>query len=83
MAHVVRMIAFAGARDVLGAAELDLTMPGPCSAAEVLEQVCARWPALLPYRRSLRLAVNGAYAAPDDVVRGGDEVALIPPVAGG
>ena len=82
MGHV-RMLAFAGARDVLGAAEVEMPLPAPCSAAELLERICQRWPALAPYRRSLRLAVNGSYASGGELVRGGDEVALIPPVAGG
>jgi molybdopterin converting factor small subunit len=82
MKHV-RMLAFAGARDVLGTAEVDLPLAAPCTAAELLDAVCARWPALLPHRRSLRLAVNGSWAADGDPVDGGDEVALIPPVAGG
>ena len=29
------------------------------------------------------VAVNQEYAAPGDIIRAGDEVALIPPVAGG
>jgi len=29
------------------------------------------------------LAVNATYASPGAVIRGGDEVAIIPPVAGG
>lgn len=83
MNAAVRVLAFAGARDVLGAGELELPLPGPCTAAELLEVVCARYPALVPYRRSIRVAVNGVYAEPGDRVQGGDEVALIPPVAGG
>ncbi len=83
MDPAVRVLAFAGARDVLGAGELDFQLPGPCTAAELLDEVCARYPGLVPYRRSIRVAVNGSYAAPGDPVRGGDEVALIPPVAGG
>ena len=79
----VRVLAFAGARDVLGSPELRFPLPGPCTASELLGQVCARYPALVPYRGSLRVAVNGVYAAPGDPVRAGDEVALIPPVAGG
>jgi molybdopterin converting factor subunit 1 len=83
MDAAVRVLAFAGARDVLGDGEVALPLPGPCTAAELLDHVCARYPALVPYKRSLRVAVNGAYAAPHDPVRSGDEVALIPPVAGG
>lgn len=83
MSNSVRMLAFAGARDVLGAGEIELPLGAPCTAAELLADVCRRWPALEPYRRSLRVAVNGAYAAAGDPVTYGDEVALIPPVAGG
>ncbi len=83
MSGSVRMLAFAGAREVLGAGALDFPLAHPCRADELLGEVCARYPALVPYRASLRLAVNGAYAAPGDPVADGDEVALIPPVAGG
>jgi len=43
----------------------------------------SRYPALAPHRRSIRIAVNGTYAFATDPVRPGDEIALIPPVAGG
>jgi molybdopterin converting factor subunit 1 len=80
---MVRVLAFAGARDVLGTSELLLPMDGACTAAELLGRVCQQFPRLEPYRRSIRVAVNGAYAQWDDKVHSGDEVALIPPVAGG
>jgi sulfur-carrier protein len=83
MERSVRLLAFAGARDVLGAPELTLPLAAPCSAAELLAAVCLRYPALVPWRASIRIAVNGTYAQPDDPVSFGDEVALIPPVAGG
>jgi molybdopterin converting factor small subunit len=79
----VRLLAFAGARDVLGSAELAFPLAAPCTAAELLAEVCRRYPALAPWQGSIRVAVNGAYAAADDRVASGDEVALIPPVAGG
>jgi sulfur-carrier protein len=81
--NAVRLLAFAGARDVLGAAEITLPLAAPCTAAELLAEVCRRYPALQPWRSSLRVAVNGAYAQAEDRVSFGDEVALIPPVAGG
>lgn len=83
MVAAVRVLAFAGARDVLGAGEVALPLASPCTAAELLDHVCACYPGLLPYKRSIRVAVNGVYAAPHDPVGTGDEVALIPPVAGG
>lgn len=83
MQRAVKMLAFAGARDVVGAAEVQLPIDGACTAAGLLASIVERWPGLAPYRQSLRLAVNGTYASPGDAVRDGDEVALIPPVAGG
>jgi molybdopterin synthase catalytic subunit/molybdopterin synthase sulfur carrier subunit len=81
--QAVRLLAFAGARDIIGAGEVELALDAPCTAAELLDRVCERFPALVPYRGSLRVAINGLYAMPGDSVTFGDEVALIPPVAGG
>lgn len=83
MEKAVVLLAFAGARDVLGAAELTFPIDAPCTAGELLAEVCRRHPALAPWRGAIRVAVNGTYAAADDPVAFGDEVALIPPVAGG
>ena len=79
----MRLLAFAGAREVLGAPDMTLPLAAPCSAGELLAAVCLRYPALAPWRASIRVAVNGTYALADDPVSFGDEVALIPPVAGG
>lgn len=83
MANAVRLLVFAGARDVIGAGELDMELEGRCTVLEFMNRICERFPALVPYRASLRLAVNGSYASNKDYVSSGDEVALIPPVAGG
>ncbi|MCC6525643.1 MAG: MoaD/ThiS family protein [Polyangiaceae bacterium] len=77
------MLAFAGARDVIGRAELLLELSRPTTCRELLDRLCLDFPALAPHRGSLRLAVNGSYAFLDEAVSPGDEVALIPPVAGG
>jgi molybdopterin converting factor subunit 1 len=80
----VRVLAFAGARDIVGAPEIDLTLETPIArASDVLDAVCARFPKLSQYRPHLRMAVNGSYVDGDAPVGDGDEVALIPPVAGG
>ncbi len=83
MTATVKLLAFAGAKDLLGAGELAYPLGAACTAATLLGAVCETYPALDPYRASIRLAVNGAYANADDPVLPGDEVALIPPVAGG
>jgi molybdopterin converting factor subunit 1 len=79
----VRLLLFAGARDVVGASEVELPLDAPCTAAELWPRLLDAHPGLAPWRASIRLAINGSYAGPADAVSPGDEVALIPPVAGG
>lgn len=83
MSGLVKVLAFAGARDVLGAAEIDLDLASAATVAQLLDRLCVRFPALAPHRASLRVAVNKRYARDDDRVSPGDEIAIIPPVAGG
>jgi molybdopterin converting factor subunit 1 len=84
MAGAVKVLAFAGARDVIGASEVAIDVPGDDpTTADVLDALCRRYPRLDGFRSVLRIAVNGSYADSEQHVRPGDEVALIPPVAGG
>lgn len=78
----VRVLLFASYADAFGAPHVAVTVPDGSTVAQVLAAVRQGAPgAALP--PAPMMAVNLAYAAPDDVVRAGDEVALIPPVAGG
>lgn len=83
MATDVRVLAFGGARDIIGAAEIAVALEAPESARRFLDRLTAQYPALAPHAGSLRLAVNCCFASWDDPVSPGDEVAVIPPVAGG
>ena len=79
----VRVLCFAAAREVIGASELAWTIAAGATVAKLKEALFERYPALAGHARSLRFAVNGEYAKDDQVVEEGDEVAVIPPVAGG
>lgn len=79
----VHLLAFAATRDLVGAPELDVTIEGSLTVDAFFGVLAARFPALEPHRKSVRLAINGTYASAGDVIHAGDEVALIPPVAGG
>lgn len=78
----MKILFFAGARDVVGYDDLVADLP-PTTARGLLEYLCGEFPALAPYAPSLRVAVNGTYASWDDPIANDDEVAIIPPVAGG
>lgn len=79
----VRVLLFAAARQVVGEGEISLPWSEGATVATVREGLFALHPGLAGYARALRFAVNGDYAKDDDPVREGDEVAVIPPVAGG
>lgn len=78
----VTVLLFAAYADALGAPSLSVELPAEATVADVLAEI-ARRPGseLLP--ASPLVAVNQRYAASSTRVSPGDEVALIPPVAGG
>jgi molybdopterin converting factor subunit 1 len=79
----LRVLFFARYAELVGRAEAELEVPVPATVAEVVRQVRAGLPggAGLPERPLA--AVNLQHAAPDTPVQAGDEVALLPPLAGG
>lgn len=78
----VRVLLFASYADALGTSALDIEAAPGMRVRDVLEVVRQRAGAdRLP--PSPLVAVNESYAALDDPVTARDEVAIIPPVAGG
>jgi molybdopterin converting factor subunit 1 len=74
---------FAAHREILGSDRLTVELPDQATAAVLVETVGARFPTLKATLGAARVAVNREYATPTTILRDGDEVALIPPVAGG
>jgi molybdopterin converting factor subunit 1 len=74
---------FAATRDVTKVERMALPLVAPVTVARVRQLVLEAFPALIPWSKSVRIAVNGEYASEDSVVTPGSEVAMIPPVAGG
>ena len=78
----VTLLLFASYADALGVSSLDMELASESTVGELLSAIRARPGAERLPPRPL-VAVNQAYATLDSVVHAGDEVALIPPVAGG
>ncbi len=75
---------FAAARELAGTDHDVLTLSGDAMrVSDVLALLAARHARLAPLVARMRLAVNGELAFGEDVVRAGDEVSVLPPVAGG
>jgi len=83
----LNVVYLARLREAFGVAAEPLQLPeGGSTVAQVLAQLRARggtWAAELAPGRAVRVAVNHAMATPATPVRGGDELALFPPVTGG
>jgi MoaE-MoaD fusion protein len=73
---------FAGLRERAGADRIEVDLPEGARVADVLAAMAATPVGELRPRECV-VAVNRAYAAADEPVRAGDEVALVPPVSGG
>lgn len=82
MTSGVRVLLFASYADAFGARRLDVPVTAGARVADVVAAMRA-----LPGGHRLPeaplVAVNGEWAHPDRTVTMGDEVAVVPPVAGG
>ena len=78
----VTVLLFASYADALGAPSLSVDIPEQATVADVLAEIVRR-PGATTLPPVPLVAVNQRYAALSTPVAHGDEVALIPPVAGG
>ncbi len=79
----VTVLYFAAARERAQLSREEVELSGAQSVRELLAALCQRHPGLTGLAPHLRVAVNQEFAALEDPVPPGAEVALIPPVAGG
>ena len=78
----VRVLLFASYADALGASVVTVDVPSGAQVSDVLARVKALASGKRVPDKPL-VAVNQRYAQPDQRVSETDEVAIIPPVAGG
>ncbi len=78
----IRVLLFAHYRDLAGSGETEVELPPGSTAADLVHVLRAR-PGLAAIPASPVVAINQEYAAGHIELSDGDEVALLPPVAGG
>ncbi len=79
----VRIRLFARQREIAGTRELSLDLPIGSTVGDAWNALVAMHPDLAPGTAYVRFGRNGTYAGPEERLADGDEVACIPPVAGG
>ena len=79
----VRLLYFAVLRDIAGRDQEELAVPDGATPRDVWQRLRAAHGKLAAYLEPPMSAINESYASPDTRLRDGDELAFIPPVAGG
>ena len=79
----MRVLYFAQARLATALGEESLKTSSALSAEKLWEELVRRHPKLADLQSSCRLARNGHFLKPGELLEPGDEVAVLPPVSGG
>jgi molybdopterin synthase catalytic subunit len=79
----VHFLLFALYRDLAGAETLTLEVPAGATAADAVLQLRGRGPGFARIPEQPVVAINREYAPLHTLLRDQDELALLPPVAGG
>jgi molybdopterin converting factor subunit 1 len=79
----IKTLFFASYRDLLGTSELLLELPEGATVGDAVVSVRARGGAFEVLPQEAAVAVNQTYAPAHVTLSDGDEIAFIPPVAGG
>jgi molybdopterin synthase catalytic subunit len=74
---------FAMLRQQAGWRERDVDLPGGSTIADAWQWLASEIPTVAAQREHVRFALNREYATADRPLSDGDELAIIPPVAGG
>lgn len=79
----IRLLFFAVLRDITGTDVREVALAEGATPRQVWQTLRETYPKLADYTQPPMVAVNEEYAESDSVLSDGDELAFIPPVAGG
>jgi molybdopterin synthase catalytic subunit len=79
----ITVLAFGSAAELLGWTSRGFELPAGANLETLVTRLHREHPRLRDAGGRIRYAINQRYARPDSPLAHGDEVALIPPVAGG
>ncbi len=83
MSECARVLFFATLRDITGVKETSVEFGQGARIADIKAMVLEKFPALARSMDTLIVALNHEFAGDEDLVPGGAEIAMFPPVSGG
>ena len=81
--HIVRVLFFATLRDYVGSKSIELEIPSGTTVQELTDLLVTKYTRLEKVKDSMMAAINREYAAEQQVIPEGAEIAFFPPVSGG
>jgi molybdopterin converting factor small subunit len=79
----VKVLYFGPAREAAGRKEEELVLATPAKIEQAISQAMDAHPRLLELKETIKLLINGQWAAANAELKDGDRVTLLPPVGGG
>jgi molybdopterin converting factor small subunit len=79
----VALVYLGQAREVAGTKEEELVLPAPARIEQAISQAITTHPKLSELKETIKLLINGQWAAQNAELKDGDRVTLLPPVGGG
>ena len=79
----ITVLFFANLREIIGAKELNLEIEDSTTVADLKTIIAALYPNVASHLETILVSVNKEYGFDEEVIPGGAEVALFPPVSGG
>jgi molybdopterin synthase sulfur carrier subunit len=79
----VKVLYFANAKEIAGTREEEFTLSNPASSDLLLRRILEIHPGIKDLRKTISISVNRKIICEDILLNDKDEVALLPPVAGG
>ena len=81
--HKVKVLFFATLRDYVGSKTVELEIPLGTTVQGLTNLLVTTYPRMEKVKDSMMAAINREYAADEQVVPEGAEIAFFPPVSGG
>lgn len=79
----IKILLFAKLREMVGKDLLEIELPEKATATEAFLAIWKDKDEALRFKKNLMFAINESYVEAETLLHEGDELALIPPVAGG